>query len=387
MDKILYFEIITLCVSILGVMLYSDIRQLRGPVLIGQRLFRYLLLDHIIVMLVDAVAVFYDGTDYPYSKMFVTSGMCLYYISHSFAGYLLLLYVDFELYADRERLFRRLPFYSILVSINVLLSVASLRTGWYFVVDESNSYQRGNIWYIFTLLSLIYALHSIAITVKRVREIGLETRIGREQLKRMGILPLLPCIGAVMQGVMPGSSWAFSSTAVALLINYIALQNRQISRDHLTGLYNRGYLEFFLNNQFRNLKKGSYAFLILLDLDRFKSINDTFGHLVGDDALIETANLLRNNCKRRQDFVVRLGGDEFVIVGTCNNETTVEAIVERMERMAVQFNETGIKPYQISFSIGYTLAEAGRDVTLDQLISIADQKMYVNKRAKKERRN
>lgn len=387
MDKILYFEIITLCVSILGVMLYSDIRQLRGPVLIGQRLLRYLLLDHIIVMLVDAVAVLYDGTDYPYSGTIVTIGMCLYYVFHSFAGYLLLLYVDFELYADRERLFRRMPFYTILVSINLFFSVASLWTGWYFVVDESNSYRRGNIWYIFTLLSLIYALHSVAITVKRVREIGLETRIGREHLKRMGMLPLLPCIGAVMQGVMPGSSWAFSSTAVALLINYIALQNRQISRDHLTGLYNRGYLETFLNNQFRNLKKGSFAFLILLDLDRFKSINDTFGHLVGDDALIETANLLRNNCKRRQDFVVRLGGDEFVIVGTCNQESTVELIVERMERMAAQFNEGGSKPYEISFSIGYAMAEAGTDVTLDQLINIADQKMYVNKRAKKEGRN
>lgn len=386
-DKVLYIEVITICISILGVLLYSDIRHGRGPVLLGQKIFRYLLLDHIIVMLFDAVAILFDGTHFTYSGIIVKAGMCLYYASHSLAGYLLLLYIDFELYADKNRFLRRLPSYSILVSINLFNSIVSLWTGWYFVVDENNSYQRGQVWYIFTLLSLIYALFAIGVTVRRVQRIGVETRAGRDQLKRMGLLPLLPCVGAVMQGLMPGSSWAFSCTTLALMINYVTIQNRQMTRDHLTGLYNRGYLEIFLNNQFKSLKKGSSAFLILLDLDYFKNINDTYGHLVGDDALIETANILRNNCKRKRDFVVRLGGDEFVVVGICENEETVHKIIERMQGVTRQFNEKGTKPYQLSFSVGYALAEAGTDVTLDQLINEADQKMYVNKRAKKEKRN
>lgn len=381
-DKVLYIEIITICISVLGVLLYSDISHGRGPVLLGQKVFRYLLLINIMAMLFDTVSVIFDGTNMQYSGMIVKVSICLYYAAHSLASYFLLLYVDFELYPDKRRFLKRLPFYSIIVGINFFLSIISLWTGWFFVIDQNNSYQRGPVWYIFTALSLLYALWAIGIALQWAKKTGMQTRLGREQLGRMGLLPLIPCAGAILQGIMPGSSWAFSSTTLALVINYVTVQNRQMSRDHLTGLYNRGYLENFLNIQFRNLGKGKTAFLILLDIDRFKNINDTYGHLVGDDALIETANLLRNNCKRKEDFVVRLGGDEFVIIGQCEQVSTVHMIVERMEKVTRQFNERGTKPYTLSFSVGYALGEAGTDATLDRLINEADQKMYENKRAK-----
>ena len=156
-----------------------------------------------------------------------------------------------------------------------------------------------------------------------------------------------------------------------------------MARDHLTGLYNRGQLENFINYELKNIKNGHYFFLILLDLDKFKAINDTFGHVVGDDALINAANILRGSCKRKADYVARLGGDEFVIIGQCENKEVVDQIVQRMYDVADEFNVTSKKQYKLQFSAGYVIYDGSSETTLDRLISEADKKMYEIKKAKK----
>ncbi len=235
-------------------------------------------------------------------------------------------------------------------------------------------------------VSFVYAIYAVGITVQWARgNAAYGSKSGKELFRRLIILPILSCMGAIIQGFLPDAAGTFPCTSLAILINYIAIQNGQMSRDHLTGLYNRGHLENFLNNQIRNLKKGRSAFLILTDLDRFKAINDTYGHLVGDDALIQAARILRENCKRKQDFVVRLGGDEFVIIGQCQDNKTVDMIIERLRKASREFNEGSTKPYELHFSIGYALGEAGTGATLDTLINQADQMMYENKRERKMR--
>ena len=83
--------------------------------------------------------------------------------------------------------------------------------------------------------------------------------------------------------------------------------------------------------------------------------------------------------------MVRLGGDEFVIIGQCQDITTVDMIIERLEKASQKFNESSGKPYQLHFSIGYALGEAETGATLDTLINQADQMMYANKRERKMR--
>ena len=159
-----------------------------------------------------------------------------------------------------------------------------------------------------------------------------------------------------------------------------------MARDYLTGLYNRSQLESFMNYQLKNLRQGNYFFLILLDLDKFKEINDTYGHLVGDDALINAAKLIRSSCKKRTDYVARLGGDEFAIIGQCENAEAVDMIIKRMHEVVDHFNEESGKPYKILFSAGYTIYDGNGQATLDKLISIADDNMYEVKKAKKQKK-
>lgn len=382
MEKILYSEITIICGLVMAVVWLSDIRKSRGPVLIGQKIFRILLWTNMGAMLFDLIQVLYNGTTYKYSYLIENVTILFYYVLQSVIGYIFVLYADYELYPDNKRFKRNMYIYSIPAVLMVLMSISSIWNGCYFIIDETNSYVRGAFFHIPTVISFGYIFYVFCLLTKYKRENMLETSVQRDLYMRLLLFPLAPCMGAVLQILLPGSAWIFPGTTMAILINYVMVQNSQMARDHLTGLYNRSQLESFMNYQLKNLKKGNYFFLILLDLDKFKVINDTYGHIVGDDALIQAAKLLRGSCKRKSDYVIRLGGDEFVIIGQCENVEAVDMIVNRMQEEAINFNKSRKREYQLSFSAGYAIYDGTSQATLDTLISEADQRMYEIKNAK-----
>jgi diguanylate cyclase (GGDEF)-like protein len=92
--------------------------------------------------------------------------------------------------------------------------------------------------------------------------------------------------------------------------------------DSLTGIPNRRYLDDYLAViAERVVFENSQSALLIIDVDRFKQINDTFGHAAGDEMLVHVSGIL-NNCIRPGDFIARIGGDEFVVVCTVDDETT-----------------------------------------------------------------
>ena len=89
----------------------------------------------------------------------------------------------------------------------------------------------------------------------------------------------------------------------------------------------------------------------MIDLNNFKYINDTFGHDMGDNALEISAKLF-NSCIKSTDFIARFGGDEFCIVLDVSDRSVLEEIVCRINRTIKEYNESGVKPYKISVSMG-----------------------------------
>lgn len=363
----------------------SDIKRSRGPVLLGQKIFHLLIWINIGAMFLDGIQIIYNGTNYRFSHIIEEMSIFGYYVLHSLVAYTFLLYVDYELYPNNQRFRKKVPYYSIPALLMILMCIASIWTKWFFVIDENNFYQRGTYFYIPTIISLGYVLYIFSLMFRYRANTMLDTNVQKNLFHRLIIFPIVPCIGAILQILIPGSTWTFPGTTLAILINYITIQNGFMARDHLTGLYNRGQLENFINYELKNIKQGHYFFLILLDLDKFKAINDSFGHVVGDDALIQAANILRGSCKRKADYVARLGGDEFVIIGQCENKEVVDQIVLRMYDAADEFNKIGKKPYKVQFSAGYVVHDGSSETTLDKLISEADKKMYDIKKAKKEK--
>lgn len=380
MDKIFYFEVMGICIFVLLIILYNDTRKIRGPVLIGQSLFHGLIWATIGFGIVH---IFYGETGFVYNRAMTEVLLPLYYIVRSIIYCMFLLYIDYEMYPDNKRFFKKLPFYAFPAAVVIFLVLLNHWTGWIFIADEKECI-KGPLFHIPRIACALYTLVMFYVIFRYGSR--LEDDVKNSSYRRLIIFPCVPCFSTIMYYIMPISAWTLPITTLAILINYIAMLNGYMVRDHLTGLYNRGQLEVFMNYQIRNLTKENYLFLIMLDLDKFKEINDTYGHIVGDDALIEAANLLRKNCKAKSDYVVRLGGDEFVLIGQCENKDAVNEIIQRIHVAEEEFNRTGKKAYQLHFSAGYVIYDGSEETTLDRLISMADSKMYIEKKAKKKKK-
>ena len=154
--------------------------------------------------------------------------------------------------------------------------------------------------------------------------------------------------------------------------------------DDLTGLNNRrGF--FMLAEQemklARRLKKD--LLLVFVDLDDFKSINDTHGHQVGDQALAETAEILRTTF-RESDVLARLGGDEFVALAMFSPEEPDDVIETRLHQTLAEHNARAGRRYALSISTGAARFDARNVQSLAELMAIADDALYEKKRARKQ---
>lgn len=150
--------------------------------------------------------------------------------------------------------------------------------------------------------------------------------------------------------------------------------------DSLTGCYSRGYGLELLDRQIKlSHRSKSPLLLAFLDIDRFKAINDNFGHDEGDKVLKEVAELFKSTI-REVDIICRMGGDEFLLIFPDSSLKEVDLIRNRLEKKLSSLNRTIKKNYQIKFSMGFSEYLSDKPKTLDELINIADQRMYEEKK-------
>jgi two-component system, cell cycle response regulator len=152
--------------------------------------------------------------------------------------------------------------------------------------------------------------------------------------------------------------------------------------DDLTGLYNRrGFLALAEQHLRLILRKGA-ALLVYLDLDDLKLINDNYGHLEGSRALVVTANVLRA-CFRQSDILARFGGDEFCVLMTDAGQDSAQQVRSRLQQRVEFTNSLGTWPFRLSFSVGIAEVPEGHQPSLEELLRIADTRMYEEKRIKR----
>lgn len=152
----------------------------------------------------------------------------------------------------------------------------------------------------------------------------------------------------------------------------------QATHDMLTGLPNRDYLNEHLEHVLlRSRRQNTPAALLLLDLDRFKHINDSLGHLVGDEVLVEAARRIDRAC-RKEDFVARLGGDEFVVVlDDLDSETAAGRVAEKIVQAFAEpivLQDRG--ELYVTPSIGIQVFPEAVDEGVADLLKHADSAMY-----------
>jgi len=150
--------------------------------------------------------------------------------------------------------------------------------------------------------------------------------------------------------------------------------------DFFTGAYNRGYGLELLQRQVKIGKRNKTSFLLAYtDLDNLKKINDEFGHEEGDKAITQVANLFQS-ILREVDIIIRMGGDEFLLVFPDSSLKEIPIIEKRLYDELARENRNSNKPYKIGFSIGFSCYNSEHPKSIEEIIRIADQKMYKNKK-------
>lgn len=183
-------------------------------------------------------------------------------------------------------------------------------------------------------------------------------------------------------------TWELSSYMDKIMLyeeNQGLQQFRKLSLvDDLTGLYNRRKLDQELSKKLVSKKAlGVVFYIVSLDMDGLKYINDTFGHLEGDVALKAFASIL-TACAGENDICCRVGGDEFIVLVAGSEEEDVKAYLQHVRDGISEYNAEVKKPYDLDGSAGYARYTRGEDLTL--CMQQADSNMYANKMTKKHAR-
>ena len=156
--------------------------------------------------------------------------------------------------------------------------------------------------------------------------------------------------------------------------------------DELTGLYNRrGFATLAEGHLTLALRKRRPLLLISADVDDLKSINDRYGHAVGDQALVAAAALLRSTY-RSADIIARLGGDEFTVFPLEATDDSAAVLLERLQGNLRTYNAQHPSGYQLSMSAGMARLDPHRCTNVEALLVEADRELYQQKRERQARR-
>ncbi|MEJ5184233.1 MAG: diguanylate cyclase [Rectinemataceae bacterium] len=154
--------------------------------------------------------------------------------------------------------------------------------------------------------------------------------------------------------------------------------------DDLTGLYNRRGFKLLSERMLKLARRmQSNLFILFGDLDGLKHINDTLGHIEGDNAIQAIAGCLRQ-AFRETDIIARLGGDEFAVIGLINDSFIPEALIERLQALIARFNSEHKAAFSLSISLGIETLSYATNQSIDEVLHRADTLMYEQKQKKKQ---
>lgn len=250
---------------------------------------------------------------------------------------------------------------------------ASIKTGWFFSVDEEGIYTRGKLWAVQTLVSYMYFLFTTVHALYKARREP--SPVERKQYYILSMYLIAPFLGGLLQLFVGNHPFVAPATGIAMLFIFLNIQGNMINNDTLTGLGNRKSAEKYIEDLKMRTSKSRPFYLYIMDIDSFKSINDKYGHIEGDGALRIVGNVLRKAADEYGGFAARIGGDEFLAAIEAKNIDDADTFEESFKDFMLQEEHVLNLPYNLNLSFGHTTCDSP-DISMDDLIDQADKEMY-----------
>jgi len=371
MQTIMYVELNAFALAVL-LLIYLNVAHRSEKYLMEQKLFLGLLASNALILVLDTATWLLDGKLDPKARGLYIAVTVLYYAANPVTSMMWAFYANFNIFRDENRIKKMFFPMMLPVLANAVVAVSSIFGNYLFYIDAKNVYHRGPFFFFMALLCYIYMLSPLIHIVMR------HDRIEKPYFLPILTFAFLPFLGGILQYFFYGISLIWVCMTLSILMIFINIQNDQLNKDHLTGLFNRRQLDHYLHHRLFNTKNKGLLAGIMIDLNAFKKINDLYGHRVGDEALENTAALLKRTF-RQSDFIARYGGDEFFILMELENPSDLTQSIERLRENAAEFNTQNTAPYTLELSIGYDYYNCNTHQSAYDFIHHIDHLMYADK--------
>ncbi|MGN1023078.1 MAG: diguanylate cyclase [Lachnospiraceae bacterium] len=359
----------------------QDDRTLSG------RWFIRVLSAFILLFVVDLCLELIIGNEH--SDLRYWRGWMIYLIAYNLATSVWCTYSETQLYGSIFPDRRFFSFLHTIIGVNITISLICLIFGRDFFT--SSHYLRSATGYFVIETTLLIAL-LVATAVRLYVATSDIADANQRHVKYMfATVPFFLIGSIVLSLACQNATLADLPITVILIVCFLDSTSRQISTDKLTGINNRQYLMSFvaqeIQTQQEKKEKAPGLFLLMIDVDFFKEVNDRYGHQEGDQALIRVADVLKTSCAcyAGRAFLARFGGDEFIIVCEAEDRDQVTEFREKILMTMRQFNvwtyEKDSKPFDpqdplhnLQLSVGIGAYKPG--MTAVELLKSADEDLY-----------
>ena len=267
-------------------------------------------------------------------------------------------------------------FISIPVWVSALLCITAYRTGLVYYLDDNGKLTGGKLYLILVIVPFGYLLAS---SIKALSRAFSKDRYADRYIYFMiGIFPIAPILLGILQAMYWRVPFVCYGSLAAVMYVYITYMDNLVSIDPLTQINNKNQMYKYLVQKMRNQNPGLSLFMLIIDIDKFKAINDTYGYSEGDKILIRVANAVKDACQapRSRYFISRYGGDEFVVVAEMAYRAEASWLADQIKSNVKKIPELTGCAYDLSVSVGIAQYDYEAPISIQSFIARADSDLY-----------
>lgn len=369
MNSILYiYEINIICMIVLGLMMRCfNFKTIKNST--NENIFNQMLIFSFFLCVFDMITQFFSKNTLPYTHLILEIFNDLYCMTISMICYQWLHYVYVKIFKHDFKKYQifllQVPLFIFFVAL-----LTNHLTRFIFMIDSSNVYHRGPGIYIHWIISWFYII--LATFMSFYALLHTKSKYQRKEIHPYLHFIIAPIIASLFQMHYYGATSFQVGITLSLLMIFFSYQNNLIQKDPLTGLKNRHVLEQYFDSLISPFMTP--LSFVMIDIDKFKKINDDYGHLVGDQVIQEIALTLQQYCMYHlpKAQVYRYGGDEFLIIHDTLNKEDFEKLRNELNKKIQEIHLS----IPLSVSIGYSRGKVYSEETIKKILQEADENMY-----------
>lgn len=300
------------------------------------------------------------------------------FVSMAISAYYWLIYIHNEVHQVNHCSTNKSILYSLPLIFWATLVLSSPFNHCVFFVDKTNQYTTGPFYFLKDIIIYGYILISALIAFAKYQKEKLHEN--QKPCLNLFIYSIILLLGKGIEMLFPWFQFAIFTIVISIVTLFLNKLKKEIFLDPLTQLYNRRQFHQCLVKNTKCIKEGK-MFLVFFDINDFKIINDAFGHVEGDEALIIVSNVLKSVFSDSKAFLARYGGDEFAVILSKKEEKDILSYLKKVDYSLYEISKD--LPYNLSLSMGYSIYGEDDATTIESLVQAADKKMYCNKHDKK----